>query len=531
MPFQVLKQIRKSARQLAYNSPLYDWSLRGGDVPDRLVVRPVDPWPGQSDHAYLVNEYGWEPVGAEEDWLSYVHGFAWLRDFRAVGNDAARRQARAIMEDWIHHYRKWNALSWRGDIAGERVALWIALFEFFGGGADEDFHDIFFESLICQARHLQRALPGNLHGLALLKGIKGLLYAGLAFEGRETWVEQALDLLSRELDKQILSDGSHVSRAPDQLLTALQILLDVRSALASGDYPLPEKIQHAIDRMGPAVKFFRFNDKRFAMFNGAQEGDESFIDCVLAQAGMRGKALHSLPSAGFERVSQSRTHIIFDCGKSPAWPYDERAHAAPLAFEMSYGKDRVIVSCGSHPVSYDWQEALRATAAHTTLGIDHRNACEIKTDRHMSRKVREATPLREESKNACLLEGTHDGYVPLFGVTHRRRLYLSDQGHDLRGEDRLSSQIDPVRPLEVAIRFHIHPRVLVSLIQDGEAALLRLPTGIGWRFQHSAGTLALEDSIYLGEGTAPRKTKQLVIYGQVTEKDALVKWALRREGV
>ena len=95
----------------------------------------------------------------------------------------------------------------------------------------------------------------------------------------------------------------------------------------------------------------------------------------------------------------------------------------------------------------------------------------------------------------------------------------------------LSSSIAPAKPLNIVIRFHIHPRVLVSLIQDGHEALLRLPTGIGWRFHQSGGVLALEDSVYMGQGARPRKTKQLAIYMQVDSERAKVKWALQREGL
>ncbi len=564
MPLQVLRQLRKSASQMAYNSLLYNWSLRGS-VPDRLVVKPVDPWPGDAEagrslcgppspeHGFgaaggdqidLCDEVGraedftgagcWEPVGIDRAWLEHMHGFTWLRDLRALGGAAARKAARDMIESWAGRYSGWHAMAWHPGITGERVAMWIALYEVFGASASEGFQDIFFESVIRQARHLSRALPGDAEGIDALKAIKGLLYAGLAFEGCEAWIEQALDALKTEIEKQILGDGAHVSRSPAQLLQALQILLDVRMALSAGGYPLPEKIQHAIDRMGPALRFFRYADKHFALFNGTQEGPKNggqdFVDCVLGQANVRGKNLQSLPCAGYERMSMGRTLVMFDCGRSPDFPYDVRAHAAPLAFEVSYAKERLFVSCGTHPDSEQWQETLRATAAHNTASIDYRNACEIREDGHMARKVRNVVPLREESKEAMLLESSHDGYVPLNGITHRRRLYLSGKGHDLRGEDIFTSSIGSGITHDVAIRFHIHPRVMVSLVRDGQDALLRLPSGIGWRFHHTGGVLALEDSIYLGEGSRPRKTKQLVIYGQMSEDIAQIKWAVQREG-
>src|SRR5690606_26749157 len=145
--------------------------------------------------------------------------------------------------------------------------------------------------------------------------------------------------------------------------------------------------------------------------------------------------------------------------------------------------------------------------------LDNRNACEIKKDGHFGRRTRNVMMTREEESGACLIDGVHDGYVPLNGVSHRRRLYLSDQGHDLRGEETLTCGIGLSKPVPVEIRFHLHPRVLVSLVRGKTEALLRLPGGSGWRFAQTGGTISLENSIYLGEGCRPRKTKQLVISG------------------
>lgn len=543
MTLSILHHMRRSADQWRYGSPLYNWSL-SGTAPDHLIVKPVDQWPGDAeagqwlcqgafvleDDQLELHRPEWEPEGVSERWLEHMHGFTWLRDLRAMGGEQARQQARAMIAHWIAHYPGWHKLAWRPDIAGERVAMWIALYECFGPVADEDFHDAFYPSLFKQARHLAKSLPGALSGVGLLKGWKGLLYAGLAFAGRESWIEQALDGMEKEIERQVLGDGMHVSRSPAHLLSALQILLDVRTALAAGGYPLPEAVQHAIDRMGPALRFFRHADKHLAIFNGSQEGHERFIDCVLGQTGLRGKPLSNLPGAGYERLSLGRTTVIFDCGKPPAAPYDRDAHAAPLAFEVSYGKERIFNACGTHPTLPEWHETLRATAAHCALTIDQRNAYEIRADGHFARKAKNVVSLREDTQNSCLAEGSHDGYLPISGIIHRRRLYLTDKGHDLRGEDLLTCTTGLARPHEVAVRFHIHPRVLVSLIRDGEEALLRLPSGIGWRFHQAGGHLCLEDSVALHQGTRTRKTKQLVIYGQITEDQYKIKWALQREG-
>ena len=548
MTINAFRQFRNKVNASAHNSFLYNLSLNnwnlGGVVPDQLLVKPVDPWPGNAENgAHIldgcfsigqeqlrIQAGGWHPINIGQKWLFKLHGFQWMRDLRALGGSEARQIAKAYIHDWIINHRNYDAESWQPHITGSRLAAWICHYDFFDDPHDEDFQDTFFVSLIKQTRHLTKCLPGTLEGLEALYALKGLLYAGLALPHHENLVHKALDLLKDQTKIQILSDGGHVTRNPDDLLQALVTLLDIRTALTAAGYPTPDFLQYTIDRAGPALRFFVYGDKYMAVTNGSGESDPEFIDSVLAQAGVRGKIISNLPTMGYERITQGRSLILFDTGKTAKWPHDKNIHAAPLSFEMSYGKERLLVSCGTHVLSDEWNASLRATAAHNTLCIDHRNACEIRADGHLGRKVIQPFIKREEDRKACLIEASHDGYLSLNGITHSRRLFLCEQGSDLRGEDTLECVSAPTDPINIAVRFHIHPRVLVSLVQNETEALLRLPSGIGWRFHHTGGTLSLENSVYLGNGEI-RKTKQLVIHGQMSCEHAQVKWAFQREGL
>ncbi len=548
MKSNVLKHIRRKASDLAFNNALYNWTLHhnilGGSQPQGFVTIPTDGWPGDMEkgrwlcegtftlggETFEIPNSHWYLEGLSQDWMAHIHGFSWLRDLRALGGDQARLAARALIESWIDHHHGFDKVTWQNDFTGERLSHWIGCYDFFGASAGEEFQDLFFNSLSRQARHLCRALPGDSTGIAQLKAIKGLAYCGIALEGRESWLEVALDLLQEETRKQIQPDGGHITRSPAQLTEALQIFIDIRCALKAAHYPVPGPMQHTIDRMAQALRFFRYSDKKLCVFNGAQEGDINFLEAVLSKSNARGKTLTRLPQSGYERLTLGRSVIMMDTGSPPAYPHERHHHAAPLAFEFIYGKERIFTSCGSHPFDPTWQDSLRATAAHNTLSIDHRNAAEIRHDGHFGRKHRKMSVTREDTHDACLIEATHDGYVSLNGITHRRRIYMGEQGHDIRGEDTLSCSIGAVNPKEIALRFHLHPRVLVSIIQDGTEALLRLPGGAGWRFHFSGGAFALENSIYLGEGSRPRKTKQLVLYGTMESDFARIKWGLQREG-
>ena len=521
-----LKDLRQKARHIAFDSAFYHWSL-GGSAPDGLTTPPADAWPGDAAQGrWLCDTF----AAFESTYTSGMQNFDALRDLRTLGGDEARRVARAMIEGWSRRNRRWHADSWAPDLIGRRVANWLALYGFYGASADENFQELLADSLIRQSRHLARTIPGNCHGLCLLYAIKGLAAAGLAFHGRESWLEQALDLLQVETARQILPDGGHVTRSPQALLEVLRIVMDIRVGLAGCGYPVPEQLVHTIDRMAQALRFFRYPDKGFACFNGANEGDRLLIDSVQLRTNAHGRILHHLPHTQYERLTLGRSLIMLDAGAPPPRPFDEQAHAAPLAFEFIYGKERLFVNCGTHPADVQWRDALRGTAAHNTLTLDSRNAAEIREDDHFGRKSRAIQVTREESRDAILVEGAHDGYVPLNGITHRRRLYLTDQGHDLRGEDTLTCAASLSKPAEIAIRFHLHPRVQVSLVQNGEEALLKLHNGAGWRFSQIGGSLSLDNSIYTGSGEPQaRKTKQLVITAETSGAPTQLKWALRRE--
>ena len=124
-----------------------------------------------------------------------------------------------------------------------------------------------------------------------------------------------------------------------------------------------------------------------------------------------------------------------------------------------------------------------------------------------------------------LLETSHDGYRRRFGQTHHRRLYLAAGGEDLRGEDRLEG----TGSSGFTLRFHLHPEVQANMAQSGEAVLLRLPKGDGWRLRAQGARMHLEESAYLGQAGQMRRSLQVVLTGRVEAPQTTVKWALRHE--
>ena len=198
---------------------------------------------------------------------------------------------------------------------------------------------------------------------------------------------------------------------------------------------------------------------------------------------------------------------------------------------MSVGRERLIVNCGAYRgANPDWRRAARNTAAHSTLIVADTNSAEIRDDFTLGRRPTVTGIERAEAEGSQWIAAAHDGYKAQFGLDHARQLFLAADGEDLRGEDTLTGKPGS----SFAIRFHLHPTVQVSLIQDGGAALLRLASGVGFRLRAHGAQMSLAESVYLGSG-AIKKTQQIVLAGTVGSNPdgsggATVKWAIRREG-
>jgi uncharacterized heparinase superfamily protein len=550
------------ARDLVYGLPLYRYTLLG-PAPRGAVTSPPDPWPGVASRgaAILRDEFGFagETVTGDEalwagshgrSWSEQFHAFGWIADLHMIGSDAARQRARKLVSDWIEHNERWSRVAWRGDVLGRRLAAWLGQFDFFGASADDSFHERVLASLTQQARHLARTLPGDLDGAPLLAAAKGLVYAGACLPGRDGWLKTGLRILDHELPRQVRGDGGHLERSPSAQLTVLRDLVDIRATLIATRQPLPGSLQTAIDRMAPALRFFRHGDGGLAVFNDSREEEPWLVDMVLTRADARGKPLASAPHIGFQRLQCNRSLVIMDAGApiamSRARDIADRAHAGTLSFEMSVGKERLIVNCGAFAGgSGAWRRAQRATAAHSTLTIDDTNSALFDDEGKLIAGPSLVTNRREEAEGNIWIDASHDGYAARFGFVHKRRLFLAAGGEDLRGEDTLvplvplggkksgaapKSGSEPAPGVPFAVRFHLHPQVKASLIQNSAAVLLRLPSGIGWRLRAAGARIGLENSVYLGAaGVDVRRTEQIVLSGHAASGEtARVKWALSR---
>jgi len=504
---------------------------------------PPDPWPGDAaagqrllDGTFVLAGQRivdpmpfWRPSTASPDWLRDLHSFAWLRDLRALGGDAARRFARDRVEDWLQNHRGTRGLPGEAVVVARRLSHWFGQYDFFASSADVIYRERLLTAARRQTAWLALQLPAGLRGADLTCGLRGLIFAGACLPDGDPWLEQGLDLLVEALPHQILPDGGHVERSPARHVAALRDLIDLRSVLHAAGRPPLDDLDVAIESMAPVLRLFLHGDGGLAHFNGSNSEDPDKIALVLQRVSRR-RPRQTAPQSGFQRVQHGRALLLVDAGVPAPPDCDRQAHAGTLSLELGVGRERLIVNCGSQQGG-PWRDLLRGTAAHSTLCLAETNSSHVAPASDwgpgLFRRPEKVTCRREALEDGTLLELSHDGYLPLFGLIHQRRLLLSAAGDSLLGEDALITKGQPPEgAVAFAIRFHLHPGVQAAL--SAGTVLLRLPRGGGWRLRCEGAVAELDDSVYFGTGR-PQRSSQIVLHGHHVGEDLCVRWLLQRE--
>jgi uncharacterized heparinase superfamily protein len=533
----LLTRLRREALRGFAASPFYRHTLIGR-VPTDLRLRVGERWPGDAKRGQTILSGEillagqvvrnpmpvWFPSEAGTAWLAEWHDFSWIADLLSVGG-GAKDAARALVQSWLTDNTAWHPVAWRADVLASRIYTWIVHFdEIASREADRLLRRAMLVSLASQLRHLGRIATWELPGPARLRALKGLVAGLVAFGASEKRIVRALRAIETELPEQILLDGGHRSRNPSVQLDVLRDLVDTRAALRAGHIEIPAALQDAIERMAPMLRFFRHGDRKLALFNNSVEEDGILVDLVLTRSETKGRAPAQAPQSGFQRMQAGHSLVLVDSGK-PVPGFDEAAHAGPLSFEMSQGRERLIVNCGGYRGSHRaWRQVARSTAAHSVLVVADTNAIEINEDGSLGQTLTIRCERAEEDGHQWIAV-SHDGYRQRFGLSYARELYLSADGEDLRGEDRLTGRAGTA----FVVRFHLHPAVEPRLTDGGGSVLLRLPSGLLWRLRATGAELNLAESIYLGTGEL-KQSQQVVLVGVTGANGASVRWAIRREG-
>ena len=525
-------------RRVTYGSPLYNYTLLGWK-PSRLLGTPREIFPGNASvgqailaglmpfHGRQIKFTTFDKSCGEtnEHWLAHLHSFKWLSDLHREGSDDGRQLAQRLILEWIRIYGKWDEFFWRPDILGARLANWTANFAFFSATANQRFLNKILLELSRQSRHLSRSVLQGLPGHPRIVALKGLIYVGVSLPQSKSYLVQAIETLEVETTRQVFPDGGHVSRNPKIQMDFLREILEVKGVLLAAHYKVPNWINETSERMASVLKGMRLGDGKLACFNGGISADAKEIKELLLKVNLKQRVPSAYLHSGFHRLEADKTILIMDVGVPPTKKENRWAHAGTLSFELSAGKERLIVNCGATEfLGKSWRQAFRSTAAHSTISVDDVNSSELFTLGGCGRIPQSIQCSRREINGQAIIEARNDGYKDIFDLIHRRSITMSSDGSQILGEDRLEG----TGGHNYVLRFHLHPNVQATIIQHGKAALLKTRRGLGWKLAVNEQEIFLEDSLYLDGTIRTRRCQQVTICGDLSGRGTSINWSLTR---
>jgi uncharacterized heparinase superfamily protein len=474
-----------------------------------------------------------------EDWEVALLGFGWLRHLRAADTALTRANARSLVDDWISNPSRKRPVGRRADVLARRVISLLSQAPLVLGDTDGKFYRRYLRGLAREIRYLRYTMM-DVDGVPRLQVLIALCYAALCLANQGRHIRAATRKLSDELQRQILPDGGHISRNPGALIELLIDLLPLRQTFAARNIAPPAALLNAIDRMMPMLRFFRHGDGSFALFNGMSSAPSDILATLLAYDDTHGAPMANMPHTGYQRLDAGAMTLIIDTGPPPPPSVSQDAHAGCLSFELSSGPSRIVTNCGMPSTSRDnWRVFARSTAAHSTLTYHATSSCQFVELSAMKRLLHGAPVVsgpsnvesyREVVANGVLLTTSHDGYLPRFGVVHRRVLMVAHDGARLDGEDTVApapgARIKG-NETDYAVRFHLHPSVKASRLSDGRGVMLVLPNRDVWTFEALDDKVELEDSVFLAGNDGPRRTVQIVIR-QDSRHAPSIRWSFVR---
>ena len=474
-------------------------------------------------------------VGADGLVAETLQGFSWLRDLAASATrERGSSLAEAIVGRWLLAHGTRVDAAWRPELWGERILFWTAYAPYILSSTDTGYRSALLNTLARGARHLESTADKAPAGLDRVTAWAGAVTAALVIQGGVARLARGESGLARALGSAQSDDGGLISRTPYEQVQLVDRLGLLRSAYFAAKHTPPESLETAAAAALSALHGVILGDGGLSSWQGGNCEDPARLTAIIEGCGLRARALRQPRGWGFHRLSALGTVVVMDAAPPPPPKAAPWGCASTLAFEMSDGRQRIVVNCGGpaplpSEMSNDLVNALRTTAASSTVTVADANSTAILPDGSLGKGVADVMVDRSEDNDSSRIDASHDGYVRGVGLTHRRVVTLGNDGKELRGTDELAPTSKRRKgQTPFAIRFHLAHGIEPTITADGMGAILRSPEAPPWNFRSRGAAIGVEESLVVDGQGIPHRTMQLVINGEAAASGAEVHWQFRR---
>lgn len=454
---------------------------------------------GESGH---LDEVGWDGSQREKLWRYNQHYFD---DLNAEGAADRQEWHSQLLSDWVANNPPGVGIGWDPYPVSLRV---VNLVKWATQGVQ--LQPAILHSLSVQVRWLSERLEYHLLGNHLFANAKALVMAGLFFEGPEAdkWLFTGLGILEHEISEQMLPDGGHFERSTMYHALVLEDMLDLINITRRYFSRLSSvQRQQVVDwlpltrRMIAWLKAMCLGDGEISFFNDAAfdiapctgELEEYAGRLLIGLSESSQLALLYLQDSGYVRMSHGSAIALLDV--APVGPdyLPGHAHADTLSFELSLGKQRVLVNSGISQYGIGKErQRQRGTAAHNTVTIKNCDSSEVWGGFRVARRAYPMGLKIEQAPDDSFTQVycAHDGYTRLPGRPEHHRQWYMD-GERLTVTDQLKGV-----SIHAEARFHFHPLLEPKVEYGADHGRITLPEGSDVSWHIARGRARLEKTTW-----------------------------------
>ena len=312
----------------------------------------------------------------------------------------------------------------------------------------------------CLYRHYHRlaSFPEyQLLGNHLLENGLSLFFAAHYFNDLGFY-KLATDILSKQLEEQILNDGAHFELSPMYQCIILQHLLDcIMLAENSGRFKndaLLHLMRAKAGMMAGWLQAFLYKDGSYAMFSDATYGVAPTPALLFQYTSNLNIAIPNtqLKESGYRKISNPGYELMLDIGNIQPAYQPGHTHADTFSFCMQVDGKPFITDTGIS--TYEPGERRnyeRSTAAHNTVVINNMNSSDVWAT---FRTGERAKVQRIEERDDHII-ASHNGYKKQ-GVIHKRSFAWDNQ------KIIIEDQLEGYKGQDATLYLHFHPDVVIE---------------------------------------------------------------------
>ena len=284
---------------------------------------------------------------------------------------------------------------------------WIKFITKYFDQIDSSKLQLWNDSLYSQYKLLERKLEWHLLGNHLLEDIYSLYIASIYFNDVKMFRKYS-HLLSKELNEQILPDGSHYEQSPMYHCILLDRLLDCINISADRSSESEFLNRYAIMMLGHLSEIcYRNGD--IPLLNDAAY-DIAPRPCQLFDYARRlGLQWESIPmkECGYRKFNSDNMEAIVDVGNITASYQPGHSHADTFNYEMRINGKPYIIDTGISTYEKNTRRQYeRSTAAHNTVSVAGRDSSEVWGGFRVGRRA--FVKIHEE--DSCHIVASHNGF-------------------------------------------------------------------------------------------------------------------------